>query len=131
MSLPNNTVFYDGHCGLCDNFVQFILKIDAKNLIQFCTLQSSEAQSILPENFKDVSTVVFYSDGIYTSKSTAVLSIFQTIGGGWKPLASLRIVPRPIRDFCYDLVAKYRYLIFGRREQCRLPSEEERARFIC
>ena len=51
-------------------------------------------------------------------------------GGPWQAAALLRLVPRVVRDWAYDLFARNRYRMFGRRDACRLPSAEERARFI-
>ena len=64
------------------------------------------------------------------TRSDAVLTILDELGGGWKLVAMLRIVPRPVRDAVYRLVARYRYRWFGRFETCQLPAPEQRARFL-
>jgi predicted DCC family thiol-disulfide oxidoreductase YuxK len=69
------------------------------------------------------------SEGVY-SKSDAVLEMARRLGSPWALLYAFRILPHGFRDAVYDLIAKYRYRIFGRRESCWLPTPELRARFL-
>lgn len=128
--LPN-VVFFDGYCGLCSEFVDFVLKIDKKSLFKFSPLQGSFAQKQLPANYvTDLSTVVVIIDGHTYTKAEGVLQLFKKIGGAWSILALFRFLPKAFLNYCYDLIAKYRYRIMPKKETCRLPSEKERQRFI-
>ena len=68
--------------------------------------------------------------GILYTKSDAVLRIGAGLGGLWRVLSWIRFLPRPVRDALYFLVQKSRYQVFGKRETCRLPTPDERSRFL-
>lgn len=124
-------IYFDGFCGLCNGFVDFMMKIDQEKLFHYSPLQSDYAKKNLPEEFtKDLKSVV-YSDGqnLYT-KSAAVIKILQDRGGVWKLSSAGKFVPKVILDKAYDLVAENRYKVFGKKESCRLPTPEERELFI-
>ena len=133
-------VFYDGLCGFCDNTVQFILQRDRKNdRFRFAPLQSDLAEDVLPKhgkNPKDLNTLFLLVDPgqpterVY-QKSTAAMLITRGLGGTRRLLSYfIALFPRPIRDWGYDRVAANRYRFFGKREACRIPSKEDRAKFI-
>jgi predicted DCC family thiol-disulfide oxidoreductase YuxK len=136
-------LLYDGVCGLCNRFVQFILRRDRTAIFRFASLQSPFAAPILARHSAnpDFRTIDF--DTIYVvvnhdeaneslfSRSDAVVFSLSQLGGFWSLAAlALRVVPRPIRDFAYRLVARTRYRIFGRYDSCPLPSAETRSRFL-
>jgi predicted DCC family thiol-disulfide oxidoreductase YuxK len=127
----NPIIFFDGYCGLCNGFVDFVMARDHKKTFRFATLQGVTAARLLTkdevENLDSV--VVFIHDSKYR-KSRAVLEVFKTLGGGWKLLSFFGFLPTVLLDFFYDVVAKNRYAWFGKREVCRLPSREERALFL-
>lgn len=124
-------IFFDGVCGLCNGFVDFIMKIDKKKQFKFSPLQSDFAQKNLPpELTKDLKTVVYWQDGKITTKSKAVLQILKDVGGLWALASIGNIVPNFLRDALYNAIAKNRYNLFGRKETCRLPTPEERSRFV-
>jgi predicted DCC family thiol-disulfide oxidoreductase YuxK len=128
----SDIVFYDGVCGLCDRFVSFVLPRDRRGVFHFAPLQGETARSRLAEaDVRDLTSVVLIDrDGTHR-KSAAIDRILRRLGGAWGVLAALlRIVPRPVRDLGYSLIARYRYAIFGKKESCRLPTAAERARFL-
>lgn len=126
-----NIVFFDGQCGLCSEFVDFVLKIDKKSLFKFSPLQSNFALKQLPNSLtQDLSTVVIIIDGQTFIKAKGVLRLFKKIGGYWSFLALFRFLPTTFLNLIYDIVAKYRYWIRPKRETCRLPTPAERERFI-
>lgn len=124
-------IYFDGVCGLCNGFVDFMLKIDQEKKFHFSPLQSEYAQKHLPSAMTADLKSVVYSDGknLYT-KSEAVTKILMDRGGVWKIAALGKILPRFISDKAYDLVATNRYNLFGKKETCRIPTPEERARFV-
>ncbi len=127
-----NVIFFDGECGLCNGFVDFVMKIDKRNTFSFSPLQSDYAKSHLPKEFvTDLKTVIVQTDDQKThKKALAVFSVFQKIGGVWGILSYLRFLPLAFLNVSYDLVASNRYRLFGKKETCRIPTLEERNRFI-
>jgi predicted DCC family thiol-disulfide oxidoreductase YuxK len=125
-------VFFDGVCGLCNHFVDFVLNRDHRGVFRFAPLQGETARRHLAEaDVRDLKTMVLLDrDGVFR-KSTAVLRVLSRLGGGWRLLAALlRLIPRPLRDIGYAVVARTRYSIFGRKETCRMPTPAERGRLL-
>jgi predicted DCC family thiol-disulfide oxidoreductase YuxK len=128
-------LFYDGHCGLCHRAVKFVLKHDRSGAaFRFAPLQGDTFQSrVRPEKRATLpdSVVVLTSDGQLLVRSNAFLHILRRLGGGWKLLAALlRVIPRPLRDAVYNIVARTRYRIFGRQDDlCPIVPPDLRARF--
>jgi len=129
----DSILLFDGVCNLCNRSVQFIIRIDKKERIRFAPVQSIPGQSLLKKYSVDptvIDSVVYLSGEKVFLKSTAVLRILKDIGGGWKILYAFIIIPEFIRDFFYDLIAKSRYRIFGRRDSCMVPSDDINRRFL-
>lgn len=124
-------IFFDGVCPVCNGFVDYVLKKDLKSQFQFSSLQSQFAKTTLPPQYQGLDSVVLLENDQTFIKSTAVLRILFQLSGNWNALAVfLSAVPRPIRDYFYDIFAKNRYRIFGQNETCRLPTVKEKLRFI-
>jgi predicted DCC family thiol-disulfide oxidoreductase YuxK len=123
-----NIVLFDGVCGLCDKFVEFLLKIDSSKSLYFSPLQSDLAKSLIKEN--NTETVIFYTNNITYEKSDAVIQIFLTINPFWKILLIFRLIPKSIRDSIYMFISKNRYRLFGKNEICKVPTKEQGERFI-
>ena len=131
--MEKGLILFDGYCNFCSRSVNFILDRDTAGYFQFTSLQSEAGQSFLKSHglkHDDFDSFVVYDDGKVYTHSSAALQIAYRLRGAWKVLYALKIVPRPIRDFFYRLFAKNRYRLFGKREQCRVPTAEERSRFI-
>lgn len=124
-------IFFDGVCGLCNGFIDFIIKVDHKSLFKFSPLQSEYAQKNLPlEYTRELSSVVVQIDGQNFRKSHAVMMVFRELGGPWRALSWLGFLPEGMLNTFYDLTASNRYKMFGKKDSCRLPSLEERTRFL-
>ena len=125
-------IFFDGVCGMCNRFVDLILRIDSNGAFRFAPIQGEAAKQMLPP-LPDAPQEwsMFYLDerGIHT-ESDAFLEVYRHLGGAWWLLSLLRLVPRGIRNFVYRTVARNRYRWFGRRDTCRIPSPEEKSRFL-
>lgn len=126
-----NLIVFDGHCMLCNRFIQKMLQNDSSEKFTFSTLQglpSSIDQSTLQTSTKD--SISYLRNGTWFQKSTAVLLIYKDLYGSihWTQLAWL--VPKFLRDLCYAYVAKNRYKWFGKRTSCYLPNADEQSRFI-
>lgn len=126
--VPNAVVIFDGVCGFCNKSVDMLLRLDNQKLYRYTSLQGEMAKT-LPID-KDVDSIVLYSEGKLYYKSTAILKILTSLGGVFVALRLLYIIPRTVRDYLYDFIATYRYKIFGKRDQCRVPEVGEKALFI-
>ena len=126
-----NVIFFDGYCGLCNGFVDFMMRVDKKAIFKFSPLQSDFAkQHAQPADIEHLKSVVILIDGKTYRKAEGVLKAVSLLGGVWKSSLVLSVLPNKILNVGYDLVAENRYSLFGKRETCRLPSPEERSRFI-
>lgn len=126
-------VYFDGLCALCDGFVRFVVARDGLGRFRFAPLQGETAKLRLTGKLdtEGMKTVVLeQEDHALRVKSDAVLAILAGLGHGWQLTGVLRIVPRFLRDWVYDVVAKYRHRWFGKRDACRLPTPAERERFL-
>jgi len=126
-------IVFDGVCNFCNAFVNFVLERDSPGRFKFGTLQSSPAQEILRQfqlSTDDYETFLLIEQGKLFTKSTAALKILGQLGIPWSLLGVFMIIPRPIRDIIYDFIARHRYQWMGKSESCRVPTEEERQRFV-
>jgi len=125
-------ILFDGQCVFCDHSVQFILKRDVGEVFRFASLQSDIGQQLLKQYNVDVSMdsiVVIYLNKVYTQSDAAIV-IAQRFKGLWKLLVIVKFIPKWLRDKMYVVIAKNRYRLFGEMETCRIPTEEERRRFL-
>ncbi|MCB0355877.1 MAG: DUF393 domain-containing protein [Bdellovibrionales bacterium] len=130
-SVDGPILFFDGVCGLCSKFVDFLFKIDKKGVYRVAPLQGQTAKALLPKDYTDnLKSLIVWRNHQILLKSEAVLAIIDDIGGGWKFILLFRIIPRFIRDKVYDFIAKYRYKVFGQKSTCRLPSADEQKLFL-
>ena len=131
-------ILYDGVCGLCNRLVQFILKRDKRDYFRFASLQSDWSSTLLqrhqldPRDLDTVYVVVDYGQPAerLLARSDAILFLLGELGGIWKVAVVGKILPRPLRDAIYGLVARNRYRVFGKYESCMLPEPQHRAKFL-
>jgi predicted DCC family thiol-disulfide oxidoreductase YuxK len=126
-----NLVLFDGECNLCHAGVLKIIRYDKNNLIQFASQQSDVGKAIMLKNgLQEMDSIVFISEGQVFIKSNVVIAICALLKGKIYYAKYLKIVPKCIRDFAYDIVAKNRYRFFGKKENCMLPTIEIKAKFL-
>jgi predicted DCC family thiol-disulfide oxidoreductase YuxK len=126
-------ILFDGVCNFCNSSVNFIIARDTAGYFKFAPLQSEIGEKLLAENGVDkveTDSVVLIEDGQVYTHSTAALRVARRLDGAWKWLYYLIFVPRIIRDGAYKLFARYRYRLFGKKDECMLPTPEIRARFL-
>jgi predicted DCC family thiol-disulfide oxidoreductase YuxK len=126
-------ILFDGVCNFCNGSVNFIIERDQAGYFKFAPLQSEIGEKLLAEHGVDktlTDSVILIEDGSVYTHSTAALRIARKLEGPWKWFYGLRIVPSFIRDGFYKLFARYRYKLFGQKDECMLPSPEIRARFL-
>jgi len=125
-------LFFDGVCGLCNWSIDFVLNRDRRGDFQFAPLQGETAQALLEAaDTADLNTMVLWVDGRTYRKSAAAVRVLWQLDPVWQCLGTLLwLIPLPIRNLGYTLVASNRYRLFGKKDTCRLPSPQERARFL-
>jgi predicted DCC family thiol-disulfide oxidoreductase YuxK len=120
-------VYFDGTCGVCDQTVNLLMRLDRAQCLAFAPLQGETARRALPDELRVNPQSVVLSEGtaIYR-ESSAVVRILWRLSGLWKAVAVLLwLVPAPLRDALYRLVARNRYRILGTKTVCRLPTPEQ------
>lgn len=126
-------ILFDGHCGLCNASVRFVLAHELQPLHRFAPLQSAWARERLAaagRNPDVLDTVVLIdADGIHT-RSEAALRVAATLRRPWRWLRLLCVVPRPLRDTVYRLIGRWRYTLFGRSAYCAVAGTADHGRFI-
>ncbi len=166
---PQPVLFFDGVCGLCNRFIDLMLRADNQDRFRYAPLQGDTARRMLglldqgqarglPTGNRETAdrplgnretadlplgnsqngepqargpdSFVYLEKGKRYEQSSAVLLALSRLGGPWRLTAVLFIIPRPLRDLVYRIVARNRYRWFGRRDECRLPTSEERERFL-
>jgi len=127
-------ILFDGVCNLCNHAVDFVLRHEAAPEFRFAASQSPAGRRLMDQagiSADDVARSVYLiEDGRVSSKSTAVLRIARRMRFPWSLAGGFLVAPRPLRDWCYGLISRNRYRWFGKREVCRLPTQEERSRFL-
>ncbi len=125
-------VFFDGTCGLCNAWVDFLLRVDRKQRLRFAPLQGETARERLPIRPRSgLETIALLDERGIAERSEAVLRILEALGSPWRaPARLLRRMPLRWRDGFYDGVAARRYRWFGKRDACRVPAAAERERFL-
>ncbi len=124
-------IFFDGVCNLCNGAINFIIDRDKKGYFKFAPLQSSIAENYIPQSvIEKTDSIILWNSGQLYSKSTAALKISRHMDGAWKGLYAFMIIPRFIRDFVYEIIAKNRYKWFGKRDSCRMPTKDIKNRFL-
>lgn len=126
-------LLFDGVCELCDQSVQFILKRDLKGYFQFASLQSETGKTLLKQyglDHLDLETTVLIENGKAYTYSTASLRVIRQLSGAWPLCYVFILIPSFIRNAIYRWVARNRYRWFGKKDTCRMPTPEERARFL-
>ncbi|MGB1018767.1 MAG: thiol-disulfide oxidoreductase DCC family protein [Chitinophagales bacterium] len=127
------TIFFDGVCNLCNSSVQFVLKHEKQTYFSFASLQSEFGQAFLKENELDISnfdSIILFENGKIYTKSTAAIKICKQLKMPYSWIGFFIILPKFIRDFVYNFIAKNRYVWFGKSEQCAIPTIETKKRFL-
>lgn len=127
-------VVFDTDCLMCSAWVRFILRHECKPSTRFISAWSEQGlvlaldHNLTPQDLDKTYLVV--SDGHGLTKTDATFAIFKNLKAPWRWITVLRVIPRPLRDWFYDRIARNRYRWFGRQDQCFLPPEGQSARFV-
>lgn len=123
----NDVILFDGLCNLCNSSVQFVIRKDPGRRFRFASLQSEFGKKFLAVHHlseNDYNSFILFENGSVFTRSTAALRVIKKLNGGWPVLYALIVIPRFLRNWLYDLVARNRYRWFGKREACWIPTPE-------
>lgn len=131
-------LLYDGVCGFCNDTVWFVLKRDPERRFRFAPLQSDYAREVLAQHGKnadDLDTVYLVTSAGGEAedlrwRARAILKIAAALGWPWKAILVFWPLPTVVLDFGYRIFARLRYRLFGRLDECPVPTQEERSRFL-
>jgi len=125
-------ILYDGVCNLCNASVRFVLARDHNDFFRFASLQSEAGRKLATKYnlTTDLSTFFLIEGGKTYERSDAWLGTMRLLGWPWSASYGLRIVPRSVRNWVYDVVGRNRYRWFGRQESCPAPKPELQRKFL-
>lgn len=127
-----NIILFDGVCNLCGNSVSLLIKYDKNNIFRFAAMQTKAGENIMQEYpiLNDRKSIILIKQGTVFYKSDAIIEIAKQITG-WPSIFKYGFFfPKFLRDGIYDLIAKNRYFLFGKKDTCSTPSEKDIKRFI-
>lgn len=131
--MDKGIVIFDGYCNFCSRSVLFIIRRDSKKYFTYAASQTAAGRKIIDRyrlgEVAQHSIVLIEGDNVYR-KSTAALRIARQLGNGWRLFYACMVVPRRLRDFFYDLIARSRYRFFGTSDRCFVPGPAIRERFL-
>jgi predicted DCC family thiol-disulfide oxidoreductase YuxK len=127
-----NIVLFDGVCNLCDNTVLLLIKYDKNNQLHFAAQQTNAGIKIMNQHAINAnnSSVIFIKNETVYEKSDAIIEIAKFLTGWPSILKVGNFIPLNIRNWIYDVIAKYRYKIFGKKKECKIPAKEHMHKFI-
>ena len=129
----HSIIIFDGVCNLCNGAVNFVIKRDPRNVFKFTPLQEKQGVLLLKKHAVDarkLDSIVLIENGNVYIKSSAALRIAKKLSGLWPLFFVLLIIPSFIRDGVYDFIAKNRYMWFGKKEQCMIPTPGLKEKFL-
>lgn len=122
---------FDGVCVLCSGGAGWLMRQDKHDLFRFTPAQSSIGQSLYKHyGLAMDETYLLIDKGFVYSKSNGYIHMFGILGGCWTLLTLFRVVPRVVRDYIYDVVARNRYRWFGRTNYCALIPESFKKKLL-
>ena len=127
-----NIILFDGVCNLCSNSVSLLIKYDKNNIFRFAAMQTKAGENIMQDYhiLNDRKSIILIKEGTVFYKSEAIIEIAKQITGWPSILKYGFLFPKFLRDGMYDLIAKNRYFLFGKKDTCSTPSEKDIKRFI-
>jgi len=128
-----NLILFDGVCNFCNSAVQIVIEIDRQKIFKFAAIQSELGQQLYRQHGLDpidIQTLMLVDGERVLTRSDAVLEVLARLDGGWQLLSGFRAMPQPLRDWAYSEFARQRFVLFGRRDACMVPTPELQERFI-
>jgi predicted DCC family thiol-disulfide oxidoreductase YuxK len=126
-------IVFDGVCVLCSGFARWVVRLDRAQKFRFATAQSPLGEALyrqygLRTDIYETNIVII--DGVAYQRMDSLIAVLDALGWPWRTARVLRLLPRPVRDWLYSLIARNRYALFGQKANCDIPSAALRARII-
>ena len=132
-SINKPVILFDGICIFCNFWVNFAIKHDPKKKLKFAPFQSNAGQLLLSQHniaIESINAVILIENGKVFTQSSAAFRVCKYLSGIWKIFYGLLIIPKFLRDFFYNIIARNRYRWFGKKETCMVPTPELKERFL-
>jgi len=126
-------IVFDGVCVFCSGFVRTVVRLDRKKRFRFATAQSPLGEALFRKHglrTDSYDTSLTLVDNEAFTQLDGFIAVMAELGWPWRAAKALLVLPRPLRDWIYDRVAKSRYAVFGRKDSCEVPSADLRERLI-
>ncbi|WP_436158770.1 thiol-disulfide oxidoreductase DCC family protein [Mesorhizobium sp. LjRoot246] len=126
-------IVFDGVCVLCSGFVRMVVRLDRQSRFRFATAQSPLGEALFRTHglrTDSYETNLVLIDGVAFTRLDSFVAVMSELGWPWRAMKALLLLPRPLRDWLYDRIAKNRYTLFGKKDSCDIPAPELRERFL-
>lgn len=126
-------VVFDAQCLLCNSWVQFLLRHDKRGIFQFAAIQGQVGGKLLADaglKIEGLQTLLLVDGQQSWQHTDAILRVLQALGWPWRLAGVARLIPAPLRDALYRMIARNRYQWFGKSERCLMPDPAVAARFL-
>nr|WP_258596866.1 DCC1-like thiol-disulfide oxidoreductase family protein [Mesorhizobium sp. AR07] len=126
-------IVFDGVCVLCSSFVRMVVRLDRQSRFRFATAQSPFGEALFKKHglrTDSYETNLVLVGGLAFTQLDSLVAVMAELGWPWRAAKLLLLLPRPLRNWLYDRIAKNRYALFGRKDSCDIPSAELRERFL-
>ena len=126
-------ILFDGVCNLCSKSVNFIIKYDKADHFRFASIQSEAGKKIIKKYSIDINkndSIILIANKNISYRSNAVFTILFYLKTIWRILLIFSVLPSPIRDLFYRIIAKSRYKFFGKNDICMTPNEDIKSKFL-
>jgi predicted DCC family thiol-disulfide oxidoreductase YuxK len=132
MTRPAATVM-DAQCALCARGAAWIARNDQAKEFLIIPMQSVLGRTLLEQHGldpDDPTSWLYLEQGQAYTSTDAIIQAGQKLAGKWRLLTVMRIIPRPLRDALYRMVARNRYRWFGQGDMCNMPDPEVQRRLF-
>ncbi len=132
--MASPVIVFDGVCNVCDRSVQFVLQRDTAKVFKFASMQGAFGAALMERaglNPEDPDSFLLFEEGTTYQNSEAVIRILKKLDGPWPFLGGVfGLIPKPVRNWLYYLIARNRYRWFGKKDSCPLPPPDLQKRFL-
>jgi len=122
--MNHTIVYFDDYCYLCSNTIRLLNHLNKGGKLIFIGLSNDILEQI-PKNLLGIDSIIVFQNGQYSVKSSAIFQIIKSLGGFLKIFLIFKIIPVKYLDKLYDLIARSRYRMFGKRKSCYLPKNHK------
>lgn len=133
LDISQPLIVFDGVCVLCSGFARTVVRLDTEKRFRFATAQSPLGAALYRRHglrSDGYETNLVLIDGAAFTRMDSLVAVYGALGWPWRAARVVNLLPRHLRDWLYDRIAKNRYALFGRKESCEIPSRALRERIL-